>query len=76
MHDEFYTLLQTLNRDKNLTLVLVSHDIKMITREAMHIACVNKTLVCHTSPKEFLKENETKNILEDVKIIIPHTHNH
>ncbi len=76
MHDEFYTLLRTLNHDKNLTLVLISHDIKMITKEAMHIACVNKTLVCHTSPDEFLKENEKKDILENVQVIIPHSHNH
>jgi zinc transport system ATP-binding protein len=76
MHDEFYLLLRTLNRDNKLTLVLISHDIKMITKEAMHIACVNKTLVCHTSPEEFLKENEKRDILENVQVIIPHSHNH
>ncbi|MCE9585601.1 metal ABC transporter ATP-binding protein [Candidatus Nomurabacteria bacterium] len=77
MHDEFYDLLRTLNRDAGLTLVLISHDIEKITEEAMHIACIDRTLVCHTSPEEFLKESESKNMFgEKVKIVSPHHHAH
>jgi zinc transport system ATP-binding protein len=81
IHDEFYGLLRKLNHDKGLTLVLISHDIKMITEEVMHIACIDRTLVCHTSPEEFLKESlnesQPKNIWgQSVKIIEPHKHNH
>ncbi len=77
MHDEFYDLLRALNRDAGLTLVLISHDIEKITEEAMHIACIDRTLVCHTSPEEFLKESESKNMWgEKVKIITPHRHTH
>src|SRR6185503_3377 len=74
-HDEFYALLRKLNREAGLTLVLISHDIKMVTEEAMHIACIDRTLVCHTSPEEFLKESESKNMWgQEVKIITPHQH--
>lgn len=77
MHDEFYDLLRTLNRENGLTLVLISHDIEKVTEEAMHIACIDRTLVCHTNPAEFLKESASKNIWgEKVKIITPHRHNH
>ena len=75
MHDEFYELLRKLNREVGLTLVLISHDIEMVTKEAMHIACIDRTLVCHTSPEEFLKDSESKNMWgQNVKIITPHHH--
>lgn len=72
--DDFYALIKKLNQDLHLTVVLVSHDIERITKEAMHIACVDRTLVCHTSSEEFLKESSLLNISgQSVKII---THHH
>lgn len=53
--DQFYALLRKLNKELGLTLVLISHDIERVAKEAMHIACIDRTLVCHTSPEEFLK---------------------
>lgn len=53
--DQFYALLRKLNADLHLTLVLISHDIERVTKEAMHVACINRVLVCHMSPEEFLK---------------------
>ncbi len=41
---EFYQLLRTLNRDHDLTLILVSHDSEMIEREARELFRVNKVL--------------------------------
>jgi zinc transport system ATP-binding protein len=77
MHDEFYELLRKLNRGSGLTLVTISHDVEMVTKEAMHIACIDRTLVCHTSPEEFLKDSESKNIWgQNIKIITSHHHNH
>jgi len=77
MHDEFYQVLRKLNYESGLTLVLISHDIEMVTKEAMHIACIDRTLVCYTNPEEFLKDSESKNMWgQNVKIIIPHHHKH
>lgn len=72
--DDFYALLKKLNRELNITLVLVSHDIKRLTEEVMHIACVDRTLTCHVSPEEYLSESESLNIRgNNIKLI---THNH
>lgn len=74
MQDDFYALLKKLNKELQITLVLVSHDIKRLTEEVMHIACVDRTLTCHLSPEEYLAESESLNILgKDIKFI---THNH
>lgn len=53
--EEFYALLRKLNQESNVTMVLVSHDIDRILREAMHVACIDRALVCHGSPEEYLK---------------------
>jgi zinc transport system ATP-binding protein len=56
IRDEFYALLQKLNRDLHLTVVLITHDLEGMAHEAMHVACVNVTLFYHDSAKAFLKE--------------------
>ncbi|MFY9463407.1 MAG: metal ABC transporter ATP-binding protein [Candidatus Sungiibacteriota bacterium] len=54
--EEFYALLRKLNREAQTTLVLVSHDIDRVLGEAMHIACIDRTLVCHGSPEDYRSE--------------------
>lgn len=74
---DFFALLKKLNEDLHITLVLVSHDIEMITKEVEHIACIDKTLVCHTSPAEFLKESRSESLFgHTVKVITHHRHRH
>ncbi|MFZ2205273.1 MAG: metal ABC transporter ATP-binding protein [Candidatus Magasanikiibacteriota bacterium] len=74
--NEFFSLLRKLNQEFSLTLVLVSHDIEKITKEVMHIACIDKTLVCHMSPEEYIEESHAVNISGlPVKIITSHHHN-
>lgn len=55
--DDFYGLLKSLNQKFGLTIVLISHDIERITKEVMHIACVDHTLISYSSSEEFLKES-------------------
>jgi zinc transport system ATP-binding protein len=77
IEDDFYNLLQKLNRQLGITLILVSHDIARVTEEVMHIACIDHFLTCHISPEEYLKESQSADILgERVKLITHHHHNH
>lgn len=55
--EQFYTLLQRLNRDLGLTLLMVSHELDVIAHEATELACINKTLVYHGNPKDFMAGN-------------------
>jgi zinc transport system ATP-binding protein len=50
----FYGLLQRLNRDRGVTLVLVSHDLTVVAQEVTRLACLNRRLVYHGHPAEFL----------------------
>jgi len=42
-----YRILRDLKRDKNISIILISHDLNMIFKETNKIICMNKTLHCH-----------------------------
>ena len=72
---EFYALLKKLNEEMNLTLVLISHDVHMVTHEAKHVACVDKSLICHGLISDFLKNNRLNELfMGGVKIITHEKH--
>lgn len=73
--DEFYTLLKNMNDELGITLVLITHDIERALQEAMHIACIDHNLVCHSSPEEFLHESAAANIMGENVRVITHHHN-
>jgi len=72
--DDFYLLLRKLNRQLGLTLILITHDVERVVNEAMHIACIDHTLVCHSSPAEFLQSVHSTNLLGREVKILPHHH--
>jgi zinc transport system ATP-binding protein len=57
IRDEFYALLQKLNKELRLTIVLITHDIESISHEAMHVACIDQTLFFHNSADDYFKES-------------------
>ncbi len=73
--NDLYQLLQELNKKLNITLVIISHDIERITQEVMHIACIDHTLTCHSSPEEYLAESNVTNISGQKFKSLIHHHN-
>jgi zinc transport system ATP-binding protein len=53
--EEFYDFIETLNKKHGLTILFISHDVDIIAHEVETVLCVNRTLVCHTSPHEFIQ---------------------
>ena len=45
MHESFYNLLKILNKD--MTIVLVTHDIGVISSHVTHVACLNHFMFTH-----------------------------
>ena len=54
--EEFYTFLDKLNQESGLTIIFVSHDIELISHSVRSVLCLNRRLLCHGSPREFIKE--------------------
>jgi zinc transport system ATP-binding protein len=51
--NSFYQMLGDLNRNRAITLLLVTHDIGTISDKVTHVACLNKHLHFHGETKEF-----------------------
>jgi zinc transport system ATP-binding protein len=54
--DQFYKILKNLNQELGITLVLISHDVDMITNEVTEIAAINRDLIFYGPSKDFVKE--------------------
>lgn len=50
----FFALLEELQQGQGLTVVLVSHDLTLISRYAGKLICINRTMHVHGSPAEVL----------------------
>ncbi len=72
--DQFYQLLKKLNRELELTLVFISHDIEAVVNEVTEIAFVNRSLSYDDDPKNFVKGDLEK--LYGDKKFIHHHHKH
>ncbi len=59
--EAFCKLLVQLTKEKGASIVLVSHDLSMVTSHAEHVICINKTLQCEGGVVEVLtQENMEK----------------
>lgn len=56
--ERFFELLRMLNQERGMTLVLVSHDLERIAREASAVAVVDKSLRYYADPNEALVHEE------------------
>lgn len=69
--DKFYKLLKRLNQNFGLTLAIVSHDVDVIASEVKTLICLNRSLVYHGTPKEFIKEDYLERLYgKDVRFIL------
>jgi zinc transport system ATP-binding protein len=48
--EQIYEMLSRLNKDTGITILIISHDIGAVLREATTVACINRTLVFHGPP--------------------------
>ena len=67
--EQFYGLMKKLNKDLGITLVMVSHDIGVITNKANRVACVGNGKVCVHSSADFNKEEHIEKFMENLNIL-------
>jgi zinc transport system ATP-binding protein len=52
--EHIYELLHSLQKEKEMTILLVSHDLSVVYRNANMVLCLNKSKTCMGAPKEVL----------------------
>ncbi|HVQ75072.1 MAG TPA: ATP-binding cassette domain-containing protein [Candidatus Binatia bacterium] len=71
----FYALLRHLHRERDVTLILVSHDIGVVAREVTQLACLNHRLVFHGRPADFLGDPALLTALYGAPVdVVEHDH--
>jgi zinc transport system ATP-binding protein len=70
----FYALLHHLNRERDVTLILVSHDIGVVAKEVTRLACLNRRLVFHGRPGDFLSDEALTALYGPSVRVVAHDH--
>lgn len=71
--EKFYAFLEELNRS-GMTIILVSHDLEAIAREAKSVLCLNRRLVCSGDPANLRSEKVLREIYGERKQMLHHGH--
>jgi zinc transport system ATP-binding protein len=70
--EAFYVFLRKLH-DQGLTIVIVSHDLDIVTHEVDTVLCLNKHLVCHGPANEVMETTAMEKVY-DKQAKIMHQH--
>ncbi len=54
----FYTMLNRLNREHSIAIVLVTHEIDLVTELATHVACLNRSIHFHGVQSDYKKMDD------------------
>ena len=70
----FHALLHHLHREREVTLILVSHDIGVVAREVTRLACLNRHLIFHGRPGDFLGDAALAALYGPTMRVVSHEH--
>jgi zinc transport system ATP-binding protein len=56
-------MLDTLNKKKGITIVLITHDTGIVNKHVSQVACLNQQLVYHGTHAEFCRSGVFKDML-------------
>lgn len=55
--ETIYSLLDKLKREKNLTVIFISHDVHIVYRFTDKVLCLNKSMICFGEPHRALSQD-------------------
>ncbi len=73
--EQIYDTIHRLQDERQLTLILVSHDLSLVYRSATSVLCLNKRVVCYGIPQRVLT-SENLSALYGERVLYHHDHDH
>ncbi|MSR55487.1 MAG: metal ABC transporter ATP-binding protein [Gemmataceae bacterium] len=71
----FYDLLGRINRERQVTILIVSHDLSVVSEHAHHVLCLqNGTIVCQGPPGDVLTQEAISRTFGAGKKVYAHLH--
>jgi zinc transport system ATP-binding protein len=75
--EKFYELIARLNAEMGVTILLVSHDLSVVSRHAHHVLCLKDGRIqCQGSPKEMLSGEMLAQTFGTQTSVYAHHHEH
>jgi zinc transport system ATP-binding protein len=71
--ERFYDLLHELN-EQGMTIVLIEHDIGVVTEHASRIACMNREVYFHGDPEGFVESDALSRAYGANQLLLQHDH--
>ncbi|WP_277554200.1 metal ABC transporter ATP-binding protein [Halobaculum limi] len=71
--EAFYDLLAELN-EEGMTVVLIEHDIGVVTARASEVACLNRELFFHGDPEAFVETSALAEAYGNAQHVVAHDH--
>ena len=71
--ESVYELLEKLRKEKNLTILLVTHDLSIVYKLGTYCLCLNKEMLCYDAPKDLTADDLSRLYGGEVKFF-QHTH--
>ncbi len=73
-HNKFFDLMRDLHDRKNLTIVLVSHEVDVVMEEVTKLLCINEDLLFYGTPKQCLSDNCLGQLYGEGYHVVSHNH--
>jgi zinc transport system ATP-binding protein len=75
--EHFYDLLSRLNRETGVTILLVSHDVSMVSQRAHHVLCLKDGRIqCQGPPSDTLRQEVVRQTFGAEAGFFSHSHHH
>jgi zinc transport system ATP-binding protein len=72
--ERFYDMLDSFNRKNGITIVLITHDVGVVTKHVNKVACLNQRLVFHGSHAEFCSSEAIREMMPGEYHLVCHRH--
>jgi zinc transport system ATP-binding protein len=77
LQDDFYKLLADLNRATGVTILLVSHELSVVSQHAHYVLCLKDGRIqCEGPPQEILSGEMLTQTFGAERGVYPHRHDH
>ena len=74
--ETIYNLLEKLNKERSMTILLISHELNIVYKYATNVICLNKEMICYGTPSQVLDPESLAKLYGGEAGFYAHKHDH
>jgi zinc transport system ATP-binding protein len=71
-----YTMLDHLKKERDLTILLISHELEIVHKFTDNVLCLNKESICYGPPEEIMTKEVIDKLFKEEVHLYKHHHDH